>query len=245
MKTFAAALVASMAASAMAFAPASISTSSTALQAEKVMPDRKWNEMVDPTQRSKSVPFLPRPKNLDGSMVGDVGFDPFYLSSIPKNFAGFIQPPSWEETNGLPTLYWMRESELKHCRIAMLAVPGWIATDFGLRLPFEQFSTANIPSGYNAHDILVEQGTMTVMLLLIGFIEFCTGAVLVEVSKGESDREAGDFGFDGGMFKGKSEDFINDMKLKELTNGRLAMLAFGGLATQTALGATEFPYFSV
>lgn len=242
MKTFAAVLVASMAASTMAFAPSSTMTSSTALKAEKGMPGRKWNEMVDPTQRSKSVPFLPRPKNLDGSMVGDVGFDPFYLSSIPKNFAGFLQPPSWEETKGLPTLYWMRESELKHCRIAMFAVAGWIATDLGFRLPFEQFSASNIPTGYNAHDILVNQGTMTVMLLFIGFVEFCTGAALVEVSKGESDREAGDFGFDGGFLKGKSKEAIDDLKLKELSNGRLAMLAFGGIATQTALGHTEFPY---
>ena len=69
------------------------------------------------------MPFLPRPINLDGSYVGDVGFDPFYLSSIPKNFAGFIQPPSWEEVEGISTLYWMREAELKHGRVAMLAWP--------------------------------------------------------------------------------------------------------------------------
>jgi hypothetical protein len=243
MKIIATVFVASMASSAMAFAPTSSGKASTALFADKVMPPRLWNEMVDKTQRSKSVPFLPRAKALDGTLAADYGFDPFYLSSIPKNFAGFIQPPSWEETKGLPTIYWMRESEVKHCRIAMLAVVGWIATDFGLRLPFPQFSTEAIPSGYNAHDILVSQGTMTVMLLAIGLVEFCTAATLVEVSKGESDRAAGYFGLDGGLFKGKDEKFIKDMETKEINNGRLAMLAFGGIATQTALGATEFPYF--
>lgn len=244
MKVLVVSLIAAMAAPAMAFAPVSSSTSvSTALKAGP-MPDRKWNDMVDPTQRSQAVPFLPRPKNLDGSMVGDVGFDPFYLSSIPKNFAGLIQPPSWEETNGLPTLYWMREAELKHCRIAMLAVPGWIATDLGVRFPFAQFSQETIPTGYNAHDILVDQGTMTVMLLIIGFIEFCSAAILVDVSKGNSDREAGDFGLDPpGLLLGKSKAFVDNMKLKELNNGRIAMLAFGGISTQTALGATDFPYF--
>jgi light-harvesting complex I chlorophyll a/b binding protein 1 len=180
---------------------------------------------------------------LDGSYVGDIGFDPFYLSSIPKNFAGFIQPPSWEEVEGIPTLYWMRESELKHGRIAMLAVVGWIATDFGVRFPFEQFSTSAIPSSYVAHDTLVEQGTMAVMLLAIGLVEFCTGAVLVDVAKGESDREAGDFTFGNSWIKDKSKEEQDTMKLKELNNGRLAMLAFGGIATQTALGYTEFPYF--
>ena len=103
MQTFTVALSALMASSAMAFAPSSSSQSTTALSAE--MPDRMWDKMVDPTERSAALPFLPRPIALDGSMVGDVGFDPFYLSSIPKNFAGFIQPPSWEETEGIETLY--------------------------------------------------------------------------------------------------------------------------------------------
>lgn len=236
-----AAIVASTAASAMAFAPQTSVRSNTALNS--AMPDRKWNEMVDKTQRSKAVPFLPRAKALDGTLPGDQGFDPFFLSSIPKNFAGFLQPPSWEPVDGIATIYWMREAEVKHARVAMLAVVGWIATDFGIRFPFEQFSTSSIPSGYLAHNALVDQGAMTFMLLAAGFVEICSGAVLVQVAKGQCDREAGDFQLTGGIFKGKSADFIKDMKTKEINNGRLAMLAFGGIATQTALGSTAFPYF--
>ena len=234
-------LAATMAGSAMAFTPSSTGQgSSTAM---KAMPSRKWNEMVDKNERSKSLPFLPRPINLDGSMPGDVGFDPFYLSSIPKNFAGFIQPPSWEETEGIPTLYWMREAELKHGRVAMLAVAGWVATDMGIRFPGSIFSTSNIPEAYHAHDTLVAQGTMTFMLMVVGLIELCHGACLVQVSKGElPDREPGDFNFDPlKLNKNNSEA----MKLKEIKNGRLAMLAFGGIATQTALSDSyhSFPYF--
>lgn len=107
-----------LAGSAAAFAPQSSNRATTSL---KEMPERLWDSMVDKNERSKALPFLPRPINLDGSMVGDVGFDPFYLSSIPKNFAGFIQPPQWEETEGIPTLYWMREAEIKHGRVCMLA----------------------------------------------------------------------------------------------------------------------------
>jgi Chlorophyll A-B binding protein len=250
MKSLAAAVSAMMATSAMAFAPASTNGGLSASALKDAMPDRMWDKMVDPTQRSKALPFLPRPINLDGSMVGDVGFDPFYLSSIPKNFAGFIQPPSWEPTEGISTLYWMREAELKNGRVAMMAWFGWLATDgaFGitLRFPGEIYSVENIPNAYNAHDILVEQGSMTFLLICVGFIEFCSGAALVQVSKGELDRAAGDFGLDPMQFlKGKSKEEKDRMATRELLNARLAMLAFGAVATQSALGEStqNFPYF--
>mmetsp|Transcript_26781 Transcript_26781/g.60052 ORF Transcript_26781/g.60052 Transcript_26781/m.60052 type:complete len:191 (-) Transcript_26781:52-624(-) len=47
------------------------------------------------------------PKLLDGSLAADVGFDPFGLAKTK---------------NGL---YWMREAEVKHGRLAMLAAVGW------------------------------------------------------------------------------------------------------------------------
>jgi len=238
------AALATLAGSAAAFAPSQ--QGSAVKSSLDAMPERMWNTMVDKTERSKSMPFLPRPINLDGSYVGDVGFDPFYLSSIPKNFAGFIQPPSWEETDGLPTLYWMREAELKHGRVAMLAWFGYLATDgaFGpepLRFPAEIYKS--VGSSYEAHDVMVAQGSMGFLLFVIGFLEFCSSAAMVEVSKGESDREAGDFKLDPLRFlKDKSPEQVDEMKLKELQNGRLAMLAFSGVVTQAALGGTEFPY---
>jgi len=213
------------------------------------MPERKWDTMVDKTERSKAVPFLPRPINLDGSMVGDFGFDPFYLSSIPKDFSGFIQPPQWE-SKGIPTLYWMREAELKHSRVCMMAWFGWLATDgafgFPLRFPGEIYSVESIPTAYEAHDVLVGQGSMGFLLLAVAVVEFCTGAVLVEVAKGDSDRAAGDYHLDPLNFlKGKTQEEKDRMAMRELANGRLAMLAFAGVSTQAALSeATHaFPYF--
>lgn len=213
------------------------------------MPERKWDTMVDKTERSKAVPFLPRPINLDGSMVGDFGFDPFYLSSIPKDFSGFIQPPQWE-SKGIPTLYWMREAELKHSRVCMMAWFGWLATDgafgFPLRFPGEIYSVESIPTAYEAHDVLVGQGSMGFLLLAVAVVEFCTGAVLVEVAKGDSDRAAGDYHLDPLNFlKNKTQEEKDRMAMRELANGRLAMLAFAGVSTQAALSeATHaFPYF--
>lgn len=230
-----------MAASAMAFAPATSGKAATSLDA---MPERKWNEMVEKTERSKAVPYLPRAKALDGTLPGDYGFDPFFLSSIPKNFAGFLQPPSWEETEGIDTLYWMREAELKHSRVAMMAVSGWIAVDLGVRFPLAGEPFDSVPSSYLAHDVMVNNGILGFMLLAVGFVEVVSGAALVQVSKGEIERDAGDFKF-GDKYLPKDEAAIFDMKTKEINNGRLAMLAFGGIATQTALGSEAFPYWSI
>jgi len=51
-------------------------------------------------------PILPRPPKLDGSHAGDFGFDPL---GFTENF----------------DLYYLQESEVRHARLAMLAVVGW------------------------------------------------------------------------------------------------------------------------
>jgi hypothetical protein len=43
--------------------------------------------------------------------------------------------------------------------------------------------------------------------------------------------------------KGKSETYIENMKLKEITHCRLAMMAFSGMVTQAVLTQGPFPYF--
>ena len=53
----------------------------------------------------------------------------------------------------------------------------------------------------------------------------------------------GDFGFDPLNLGGKSDKDKETMALKELENGRLAMLAFGGIVTQAVLTGKGFPYY--
>merc|ERR1719188_2758024 len=97
---------------------------------------------------SPAVPFLRYPETLKGWVGGEKGFDPMAMTDL------------------IP-VYYMREAELKHGRVAMLATVGWIATDLGLRFPAEQFQVNNV----QAHDIMVENGTFRVALGLIGIIE--------------------------------------------------------------------------
>ena len=72
--------------------------------------------VVSMVEKSAALPFMDAPDKLDGSLVGDVGFDPLGLSNL-------LWPVSW-----------MREAELKHGRVCMLGVVGWIAVDAGLRV---------------------------------------------------------------------------------------------------------------
>jgi len=60
----------------------------------------------DEREMSIAVPFLKRPGKLDGTHAGDVGFDPLGLS---ENL----------------DMYTMMEAEIRHSRLAMLAVVGW------------------------------------------------------------------------------------------------------------------------
>ncbi|GJD10268.1 Chlorophyll a-b binding protein 1B-21, chloroplastic [Galdieria sulphuraria] len=143
-------------------------------------------------QKSKAIPFLDRPPALDGSMVGDVGFDPLNISSYLD-------------------LRWLRESEIKHCRIAMLAVV----------VPTEAFWKTLVT------------GPMGQIVLWTSLFEMISTPAVIQMLQG-SGREPGYFGFDP-LGLGKNPELYKRFQLSELKNGRLAMIAIGGLIHQSFL----------
>jgi Chlorophyll A-B binding protein len=157
--------------------------------------------------KSRSLPFLEYPPNLAG-YVGDAGFDPFRFSDfVPMDF--------------------LREAEIKHGRITMLAIVGFAAVDLGLRV----YPTPEAYEGLTsvtAHDALVEQGGMGQLLLWFSMAEIISSIAVVQMLEG-SGREPGYFGFDPLRFMNSPKEKQDDWKLRELTNGRLAMMAFSGM----------------
>jgi len=147
-------------------------------------------------QKSQSVPFLDRPAALDGTMVGDVGFDPLGISS------------------GIP-MAWLRESELKHGRVCMLATVGYIAVDMGIRAPYAE--TLSVTS-LTAHDATVATGQMWLLLIACGVLEVA-GAAGIAATLSGSDRKPGYFAFDPLGF-GKDPKQMERMELSEIKNGR-------------------------
>lgn len=135
----------------------------------------------------------------------------------------------------------LREAELKHCRICMLAYVGFVAVDMGFKIyPFPEAYEGL--TSVTAHDALVETGAMGQIFLWITLAEV-VGTVAVMQMLGGSGRKPGDFGLDPLKFlHNKSEEEVQEMEMRELTNGRLAMFAFSGIVTQAVLTQGPFPY---
>eukprot|EP00931_Biecheleriopsis_adriatica_P013797 TRINITY_DN1152_c0_g1_i4.p1 TRINITY_DN1152_c0_g1~~TRINITY_DN1152_c0_g1_i4.p1 ORF type:complete len:752 (-),score=191.60 TRINITY_DN1152_c0_g1_i4:354-2609(-) len=167
---------------------------------------------------SAAVPFLPVSPALEGYVGEEDGFDPMGFSLAYD-------------------IKWLREAELKHARVAMLATVGWISTDLGMRVPGDAFQVSTI----EAHDAMVKFGAMPQMLVWLGLLEVFGFLAYNKMAEGYTDRKPGDFGLR--VFYPSDEKGQYDMQLKELRNGRLAMLAFSGIATVGVLTQDRWPFF--
>jgi len=155
---------------------------------------------------SKSVPFLLEPKNTKG-WVGDVGFDPL-------GFSDYFD------------MKWLRESEIKHGRAAMLATLGFVAQEYVTLPGYPHIDDSNLAPA------AVGLGPMLQIVFYGGILEFWTnkGNVTMENMFSDPARVPGNLGFDPwGLGAGKTPEEYEKLQLNEIKNGRLAMLAIGGM----------------
>ena len=131
----------------------------------------------------------------------------------------------------------MCEAELKHGRAAMLATVGFVVPEF-MRIPGEQFSFEAVPKVIDAHDALPD--SMIQIFGWISFVEACSIPALANMN--EYDRRPGDYSFDPLGLYPTTEEGQREMQLAELKNGRLAMIAIGGMVTGAAITGHGFPY---
>jgi len=181
-------------ASASAFAPASqTQRASVALNAEEF---------------SKSIPFLVRPDKLDGSVPGDMGFDPMRLSDIQAD------------------LRYARWAEIKHGRICMLAIVGMLVQQSGIHLPGEVYTNKDIFGAVKQ----VGWGGNIPILLTIGIIEATN---FYKHYDEETIPGNLDWGSDV-LTKLSPKDQLWRQE-QEIVHGRLAMIAFVGALVQTLI----------
>ncbi|KAF3621391.1 Chlorophyll a-b binding protein 3, chloroplastic [Capsicum baccatum] len=186
---------------------------------------------------------------LDGTLPGDYGFDPLGLSD-PEGTGGFIEPK------------WLAYGEIFNGRCAMVGAIGAIAPEIlgkaGL-IPQETalawFQTGVIPPA-GTYNYWADNYTLFVFeMALVGFAEhrrfqdwYNPGSMgkqyFLGLEKGLGG--SGEPAYPGGPFfnplgLAKDEKSKKDMRLKEVKNGRLAMLAILGYFVQ-ALVTGVGPY---
>lgn len=148
-------------------------------------------------------------------------------------------------------LLWMREAEIKHSRLAMLAVIGWPLAelfDKGIAdaagLPALLTKTGASPSILNGGLGKVDPLYWVAVTLLAGIVELAS-ADAKEV-KGNA-YTPGDCDFDPlGLFPSDKAG-QKEMQTKELKHGRIAMMAILGFVVQEAIYGMpvvqETPFF--
>ena len=141
-------------------------------------------------------------------MVGDKGFDPMRIS------------------DQLPDLRWARAAEIKNGRVAMLAIVGMLWQE---NLP-------HIPGGVGYSEMnplkavgAIPTGAHAQIFGTIMCIEFATS------NNWYNGDEPGNLGWGSKMLDGKSAAQVKDMKEKEISHCRLAMMAIAGAVTQTLM----------
>mmetsp|Transcript_32416 Transcript_32416/g.37524 ORF Transcript_32416/g.37524 Transcript_32416/m.37524 type:complete len:254 (-) Transcript_32416:59-820(-) len=209
--------------------------SETELWSSSADGDDNVKKVVPLPKMSQAIPFLERPPALTGELAGDVGFDPL----------GYAQNQE--------VLMNMREAEIKHARLAMLAAVGWplaelwdnrIADYFNLQPALEVGN--RVPSFFNG-------GLGKVSPVWWGFCVGLTAAIdLYGVSRSrklDPTYIPGDLGFDPlGLYpKQNNLEGRKRMQLAEIKHGRLAMIAITAFAVQEAVSkisiVDETPFF--
>jgi len=202
--------------------------------------ERAKESLTFPTFASKSTLTY-----LDGSLPGDFGFDPLGLLD-PTNSGGVITPE------------WLKYSEVIHCRWAMLGAAGCIAPEvlaqFQPGFPEANnvawFSSGVIPpagayKGYWTDSVSL----FFIEAIAMNFAElkrlqdfkypgsqskqYFLGLEAVFAGSGNPAYPGGQF---FNMFNlGATEAEMQVLKTKEISNGRLAMLAMFGYGAQATI----------
>lgn len=170
------------------------------------------------------APGSDAPGHLDGSLAGDFGFDPLGLGTDPE------------------TLSYYRQAEIVHCRFAMLGVAGILVPDIAAKAGIS-WAGAGVP-WYEAGDFSYFAPTGAIFvtqILMMGFAETRRwmdiknpGSVNKDPVFSTNSLPDGSVGYPGGIFDpfGWGKNDLASLQLKEVKNGRLAMMAMLGFYAQ-------------
>ena len=131
---------------------------------------------------------------------------------------------------------WAREAEVKHGRICMLAATGSIVQDL-YHFPFMD-KWYKGEKMWGLHEAAIKSGALWQVLFFVGLLEI---PFMLNLANGSVDG-TGDLGFDPLGLKADPDAFAR-RQVTEIKNGRLAMIAIGGMTHHyflTGKGPIEF-----
>eukprot|EP00244_Chara_vulgaris_P014665 TRINITY_DN92_c0_g1_i6.p1 TRINITY_DN92_c0_g1~~TRINITY_DN92_c0_g1_i6.p1 ORF type:complete len:304 (-),score=63.47 TRINITY_DN92_c0_g1_i6:130-1041(-) len=203
-------------------------------------------------------PGAKAPQWLDGSMIGDYGFDPLGLGkpaeylqfdvdgldqNLAKNRAGDLlgkridkrpelEPTPFQPYNEVFGLQRFRECEVIHGRWAMLAILGALSVETFTGVSWQDAGKVELVDGASYFGLPLPfslPALVVIEVLLVGFIEFQRNAELDP----EKRLYPGGKYFDP-LGLAADPEKAGMLKLAELKHSRLAMVAALGFAVQAA-----------
>lgn len=179
--------------------------------------------------RSQALPMDKRPPALDGTLPGDVGFDPAGFTNNP--------PRKYFYGGGERSLKWFQEAEIVHGRVAMIAALGWV---FPSIYHWPGNAEVGLDAYANTNPLLAySQVPQAAVLQIIAAVSVIEHFRIARVIRG--DAPAGDLGLGQGEgrwnpfgFKYSDEEY-REKQVQEIKNGRLAMVAIIGLISQASV----------
>jgi Chlorophyll A-B binding protein len=138
---------------------------------------------------------------------------------------GFFDPMGLSNGKNAETMAYYRESELKHGRVCMAACLGWYITAGGTHPAFDSKLSSDPLEA-------------AAQLPFVGWLQFILGCGAIEWLTEQIKKRPGYVPGDvlgAAYWVDNSDAGWVDYQNRELTNGRLAMLAFAGILTQDIL----------
>jgi len=186
------------------------------------------------TVPSQAIPGEVAPAILDGSMIGDVGFDPCFLSTKADLAANYFNGLFDNKVN-IDGLTWYREAELMHGRIAQMATLGFIFPGFAT-FPSNEWAGIDAYSFTNP----LEAATSAQPFGLFQIFVFMSGLEFRRINKIFRDGNS----YTAGASQNWGQDGWNpfglnytpeeyaEKQLQEIKHCRLAMIGFIGVVSQ-------------
>lgn len=183
---------------------------------------------------SKAIPGEVAPALLDGSLVGDVGFDPCFLSTKASSLENYFNG-IFDGKAQLDGLSWYREAELMHGRICMLAVVGFIFPGYS-HFGGNEWTGADAFAETNPLKVFdsVPSASLFQVLAFMSFMEFRRINIITRDGSSYvpgNSQNWGQFGWNPLGLNYTPEEFA-EKQLQEIKHARLAMVGFLGVVFQ-------------